>query len=211
MSNRSLWTSCGVAGMLSVACYLGAIFIPWPETQVGTTLGLLCVSAWPVLSIIYAYGLYHCIASESDGLANRLGVIFAALAFATVLAMIVVQMAVGAALPEITSGLDDVSAKALHRGLRMIDMGLDVAWDMLIGVSLIFSGKALSRHVRFGAFWGFTSMLLGAALILLNASTFPWPPADRGLFDIGPFIGLFILALAGRLFMLGRQNAAQLE
>ena len=37
---------------------------------------------------------------------------------------------------------------------------------------------------------------LGIALIVLNAATFPWPPADRGLFDIGPFIGLFVIALA---------------
>jgi hypothetical protein len=46
---------------------------------------------------------------------------------------------------------------------------------------------------------------LGTALIGLNAATFPWPPADRGLFDIGPLIGLFVLTLSARLALLGRR------
>jgi hypothetical protein len=45
--------------------------------------------------------------------------------------------------------------------------------------------------------------VLGAALIVLNAATFPWPPADRGLIDIGPFIGIFVMVLAARLSILG--------
>ena len=208
MSNRSLWTSCGVAGMVSVACYLCAIFVPWPESQMGTSLALLCVSAWPVFSVVFAYGLYHYVAAERDGAANRLAFIFCALAFTTVLSMIVVQLAVGAALPEITTGLDDTTSRALRRGLRMIDLGMDVAWDMLIGSSLIFMGWAIRTRKGLGPVWGYTSVALGAALILLNSATFPWPPGDRGLFDIGPFIGLFILLQAGRLYFLGRKAVA---
>ena len=45
------------------------------------------------------------------------------------------------------------------------------------------------------------------ALIALNAATFPWPPADRGLFDIGPFIALYFVAVAARLIMLRRPAA----
>jgi hypothetical protein len=41
------------------------------------------------------------------------------------------------------------------------------------------------------------------ALIALNAATFPWPPGDRGLIDIGPVIGLFVIVLAARLMTLG--------
>jgi hypothetical protein len=199
---------CGVAGMAGMAFYLAAILVPWPETQWGTSLALLCVSAWPVLSVVYAYGLYHYVAAGGDSAVNRLGFVFAAMAFATLLSMIVVQLAVGAGLPEITTGLDDAVARALRRGLRMVDLGLDVAWDMLIGTALIFSGLAIRRRCGLGPFWGYTSVVLGAALMLLNAATFPWPPADGGLFDIGPFIGLFILSLAGRLFLLGRKSAS---
>jgi hypothetical protein len=48
-------------------------------------------------------------------------------AFSTVLAMIVVQPAVGAGMSEIANGLDEPTANALRRGVRMIDLWLDVA------------------------------------------------------------------------------------
>ncbi len=203
MTQSRIWVRSGMAGMLAVACYVLAITLPWPETQLGTSTALLVVSAWPVLSIVYAYGLYTFVAAERDGAANRLGFVFAVAGFATVLAMIVVQLAVGAGFDEIAKGLDEATADALHRGLRMIDHGLDVAWDMLIGVALVFSGLALRGRSGLGPGWGIPSVALGAALIAFNAATFPWPPAGAGLVDVGPLIGLFVMALAGRLALSG--------
>ena len=130
---------------------------------------------------------------------------FAIAAFTTVLAMIVVQLAVGSGLEKITPDLDDETARALRRGLRMIDLGLDVAWDMLIGTALVFSGFAIRRRSGLGLGWGIPSMVLGMALIGLNAATFPWPPGDRGLVDIGPVIGVFVFVLGARLALLGRR------
>lgn len=203
--NRRLWVGSGIAGVLAVASYILAIALPWPETQLGTSGALVLVSAWPILSIVYSYGLYSFVGAEREGTANRLAFVFAVAAFTTVLAMIVVQLAVGAAIGEITQGLDAQTAKALRRGLRMIDLGLDVAWDMLIGTALVFSGIAMRRRSGLGLGWALPSAGLGVALIALNAVTFPWPPADRGLFDIGPLIGLFVMALSARLALLGRR------
>jgi hypothetical protein len=193
--------------VVAVACYILAIAVPWPETQLGTSTALVVVSAWPILSIVYSYGLYSFVAAEREGAANRLAFVFAVAAFSTVLGMIVVQLAVGAGIGEITKGLDEPTTKALQRGLRMIDLGLDVAWDMLIGTALILSGTAMRRRSGLGPAWAIPSVILGVALIVLNAATFPWPPGDRGLFDIGPFIGVFVMALAARLAMLGRRAA----
>ena len=88
----------------------------------------------------------------------------------------------------------------------MIDLGLDVAWDMLIGTALILWGVAMRRRIGLGPGWAFPSVVMGGSLIALNAATFPWPPGDRGLIDIGPFIGVFMLALAIRLLILGRRS-----
>jgi hypothetical protein len=208
MTRRGLWMGSGIAGMAAVGCYILAITLPWPETQLGRSASLLLVSAWPILSIAYAYGLYTYIAAERDGTANRLAFVFAVAAFATVLAMVVVQLAVGAGLGEITKGLDEPTARALRRGLRMVDLGLDVAWDLLIGTSLVLSGLAMRRRTGLGSGWAVPSAVLGVALVVLNAATFPWPPADRGFFDVGPLVGLFVLALGGRLALLGRREPA---
>jgi hypothetical protein len=205
-AQAGLWIGSGIAGVAGVACYiLATAVVSWPETKAGVSAGLLVVSGWPILSIIYCYGLYRFVAAERDSTANTLGLIFAIAGFTTVLAMIVVQLAVGAGMSEIGTGLDAAARDALRRGLRLVDLGLDVAWDMLIGTALICSGAALWRCRRFGPWWAGGSMALGAALIVLNAMTFPWPPATRGLFDIGPAIGLFVMTLAARLALLGRR------
>ena len=188
-----------------MVCYILAIVVPWPETQLGRSASLVVVSAWPILSIVYSYGLYGFVAAERESAANRLAFVFAVVAFATVLGMIVVQLAVGAGIAEITKGLDEPAATALRRGLRLIDLGLDVAWDMLIGTALILWGVAMRRRTGLGPGWALPSVVMGVALIALNAATFPWPPGDRGLIDIGPFIGVFMLALAIRLTILGRR------
>jgi hypothetical protein len=208
MTNPGLWFHGGVAGVLGICCYILAITVPWPETQLGTSVSLVVVSAWPILSIVYSYALYDFVAAEREGVANRLGFVFAVTAFTTVLAMIVVQLAVGAGVGEITRDLDEPTARALRRGLRMIDLGLDVAWDMLIGTALIFSGFAIRTRSGLGLGWAIPSMTLGIALIGLNAATFPWPPGDRGLFDIGPVIGIFVLVLSARLALLGRRQSS---
>ena len=210
MVDRSrLWIGSGIAGVAATACYiLATAVVSWPDTQLGLSTALLVVSAWPVLSIIYAYGLYAFIAAERESPANVLAMIFAMAAFSMVLAMLVVQLAVDAGMTEIAKGLDAAATASLKRGLRLIDMGLDVAWDMLIGMALMCSGVALRRRSGFGPSWAWPSIALGAALIVLNAMTFPWPPASRGLIDIGPAIGLFVMALATRLAVLGRRAAA---
>jgi len=209
MINRSRWwIGSGIAGVAGTACYiLATAVVSWPDTQLGLTTALLMASAWPILSIIYSYGLYGFVAAERDSPANALAMIFAVAAFSMVLAMIVVQLAVDAGMTEIAKGVDPAAMASLKRGLRLIDMGLDVAWDVLIGMALICSGVALRRHSGFGPWWAFPSIAFGAALIALNAMTFPWPPASRGLFDIGPAIGLFVIALAARLALLGGRAA----
>ena len=203
MRNASLWIGGGLAGVLSICGYLVAILVPWPDTQFGTSGTVLTVSLFPVMGIIYAYGLRGFIAAERDGAVNTLAFVFAALGFTTLLSMLLAQLSVGAAIAETTRGLDDQIARAIRRGLRLIDLGLDVAWDLLIGTALILWGLAMRRRSGLGPVWGYPSVGFGVALIVLNGSTFPTPPANAGLFDIGPFIAVFMLALAVRLTWLG--------
>ena len=77
MPNPRLWLGGGTAGMVGICCYILAITVPWPETQLGTSISLVVVSAWPILSIIYSYALYSFVAAERESVANRLGLVFA--------------------------------------------------------------------------------------------------------------------------------------
>lgn len=207
MENRKLWMIGGSAGIVCVGCYFLAVLIPWPGTQLGTSVSLVVASGFPLLGIVFSYGLYSFVAEESEGAANRLAFVFAVAAFATLLGMLFAQQAVGTGIGEMAKGLAGATTKALRRGLRLVDYGLDVAWDFLMGTALVLWGWALGRRRGFGPAWGAPSALFGIAVMVLNAATFPWPPGDRGLVDIGPFIALFWVAVAARLIVLGRKAA----
>lgn len=207
-TDRSLWVKSGMAGVAGVVCYFLAILISWPESQIGTSTGLVIVSAFPILGIVFGYGIYCVLAAEHDSTANRLAFVFAVAAFAMLLGMIMAQLAVSAGIREVTNGLDDETGRAVRRGLRLIDLGLDVAWDFLMGTAMIFWGVAMRGHRGFGPRWGIPSVVLGVAVIVLNAATFPWPPGSHGLFDIGPLAALFFVGLGVRLIFLGRRTAA---
>ncbi len=209
MRNARLWLGGGIAGTVSICCYLAAITVPFGDTQAGTSIGLLVASGFPILGIVYGYALQSFVAVERDGVANRLGFVFIVAAFATLLGMLLVQLAVESRIAEITAGLDAPVARAVRRAVRMVDLGLDVAWDLLGGVALVCWGLAMRRRSRLGPGWGIPLVVLGAGLIVLNAATFPTPPGDGGLIDLGPFAGAFMLALAVRLAWLGRHELAQ--
>jgi hypothetical protein len=49
-------------------------------------------------------------------------------------------------------------------------------------------------HPRFGTTMGIAGVVLAAALLALNLGTFPTPPAEAGLVDVGPAVGLWYLA-----------------
>ena len=209
MRNPSLWLYGGIAGAGSIVCYLVAVAVPWPENQFGTSGSLIVISGFPMLGIGYSYALYHFVAAERDGVANRLGFVFAVTAFTTLLAMLFVQLAIVAGIAEYTSELDAQTARAVRRSLRLVDLGLDVAWDFLIGTGLVCWGLAMRKRSALGLGWAVPCVGFGVALIGLNASTFPIPPANHGLFDIGPFIALFMLALAVRVALLGKRASEE--
>ncbi len=207
MKNPGFWFKGGVAGVASICCYVAAIAVNWPETQIGVSLSLVVASAFPVLGIMASYALYSFVAAERESVANTLGLIFFIAAFTTLLSMLIVQLAVTSRIGEISRELNGETATALRRGLRMIDLGLDVAWDILGGSGLVCWGLAISKRSGFGRGWGIPAAVFGIVLIVLNVSTFPIPPANSGLVDIGPLVGLFMLALFVRLAILGSREA----
>jgi hypothetical protein len=190
----------GASGIVGTLCYIITAVVP-----LGQTLTYTLAMAWPVLSVIFAFSLCEYIKIDRHSSANQLAFVFAALGFAMVAAMISIQLAVRTGIEEhaANSPENQEFLKLIRRSIRLVDMGLDVAWDLLIGTSLIFLGFALIQHKGFGTWWAVPAGLLGGLLIVLNVSTFPWPPNTQGLFDIGPAIGLFIIAVSVRLLLLG--------
>lgn len=139
----------------------------------------------------------------------QLSFLSAVIAFSTLALMLTLQLSVQEGLPVLLR--DQASAEQtllLKKSLRILDMGIDVMWDVFISLSFIGFGLSIFSTGILGRPWAFIMIGLGAGLLVLNLVTFPFPPAGQGLFDLGPFCGIFMLALFIRIGFLKQKNTS---
>ena len=172
------WVQAGVvAGFFASVLYPVLLFAPLP-------LGLTAAVATffgPSIGV-GSLGLYWLIRLHARSVTAALGAIHNVVAGGLFTAMVLVQLAVRHNTPSVAKDLAGVW------------LGLDVAWDMYIGLGTLFLAYSMLGHPRFR--WPFAApgFILGLLVIVLNLIPFPVPPADAGLIDVGPFVGLWYLA-----------------
>ncbi|MGZ4777655.1 MAG: hypothetical protein ACXV5L_00540 [Thermoanaerobaculia bacterium] len=172
------WVQAGVvAGLCTSVLYPVLLFAPLP-------LGLTAAVAaflGPAIGI-GSLGLYRLIRVHGQSVSAALGAIHNVIAGGLFTAMALVQLAVRHRAPNAANELAGVW------------LGLDVAWDMYVGLGTIFFAYAMLSHPRFR--WPFATpgFVLGVLVIVLNLVPFPVPPAEAGSVDVGPFVGLWYLA-----------------
>jgi hypothetical protein len=165
-----------LAGFAACFAYPIGVFAPLPAVL----RTLLLASFGPLLGL-GSFALYRILTSDQASVRAMLGVASNAIAGALFTAMMLIQLAAG------------------HRGEDLYAqaswLGLDVAWDVYIGVGTALLAAAMYRHPAYGKILGGTGLVIAAVLLSLNLMTFPVPPANAGLFDAGPFVGLWYLAV----------------
>jgi hypothetical protein len=65
-----------------------------------------------------------------------------------------------------------------------------------VGVVAGLFALNMLRHPKLGRVMGLFEMAIACILMILNLYTFPTPPSDAGFLDLGPFLGLWYLAVA---------------
>ncbi|MCF0050214.1 hypothetical protein LXM25_09110 [Dyadobacter sp. LJ53] len=196
-SLTALLISGGISGMLSITSYLTIAFSDLPDPVV-----FFLAMAFPILGIVFLFSLTEYIHFHEASYANRLGFVFGSLAFTICAAFLAAQLAVQIGVNIKSDQVGAAEARFVKESIRLIDMGMDVAWDMFIGTYLVLFLISARKLIEL-KFWGFTLGILGIALMILNTITFPNPPAEVDLFDLGPFIALGLFGLAGQTFRLG--------
>ena len=186
------WVRTGaVAGLLAVLVYTGIAFVSFP-----TRIGLTAALSFGVLLILAFIGLHRFIALHRRTVALDLAAVFGVIAGAVVDLMFVVQIAVKE--PPVGEAADAGVAAAREIGNR-VQLGLDVGWDVFVGLATLLFAWCALRHPRLGPWLGGAGLAIAALLLVLNLMTFPFPPAESGSFDAGPLVGLWYLLVSVRV------------
>jgi hypothetical protein len=170
-----------VAGLCVSAAYPLILFAPLP---LGVTVFLSAVVG-PLLAL-GSVGLYFFLKADRRTIPAQIGLFANIIAGTLFTTMLLVQIAIRSSKPVLT---------ALHK----VHLGLDVSWDVYIGLGTIFFAWAMLRHPRLGPVFALPGLLVGILVLTLNIWTFPTPPPEAGLFDVGPFVGIWYLAATLRI------------
>ncbi|HEX6301209.1 MAG TPA: hypothetical protein VF148_12150, partial [Acidimicrobiia bacterium] len=186
------------------------VFHPFPvEASRAAIVAAFWIPAlFPVLALLMVYALYRFLDENRDRQQHSafLGFLSGAIAFPILVIHMVIQATVHLEGSDLASSDPTFSPEmwsSVVAAVHGVDNGIDLAWDLFLVLWLVFTGVAMLRHRRFGLWWGVPAIAVGALLLVVNVITVPEPPASVGLFDPGPLVGLYALALSVYLVKLG--------
>ncbi len=189
-SHRTRWVRTAAwSGLVACAAYPTAILVPLPVQ--GTAIVIFVFAASLGLA---SAGLCVFVEGGTPRLSVRVGAVSNVLAGLALVAMGYTQLALreGGAMQSVPRE----TAVFVDR----VQLGLDVVWDVYLALGTALFAFAMRRHPRLGRVLAWSGVTIAAALFVLNLATFPAPPADSGLVDVGPLVGLWYLAVTIQVF-----------
>jgi hypothetical protein len=183
------WTRIGIAsGFLACVVYPLMVYVPLPRIA-QVTLG---ASFGPSL-VVASVALAHILQARRRSPSVELAAICNSLAGGLVTAMIIVQLAIDYSTAPVT---DAQLTVLLKRRVWDVVLGLDVSFDIFIGLATLLFAINMMRDPRFGRIIGWAGAFISVAMLLgANFYFFPDPPRDHGFPEIGLFVGLWYLAV----------------
>jgi hypothetical protein len=180
------WITLGIiAGLLVSFIYPSLMFIPMPSV-----LQVFLIMAFGPLLGLASVGLYYFITLDKKTLSSTVAVMSNIIAGVLITSMLLVQIAIRSSKPDSF----DISTKWAWKSLNQVHLGLDVAWDVYICLGTFLFAITMFRNPKFGKMFSIIGIVISLLLIIFNAISFPTPPADSGLIDLGPFVGLWYFA-----------------
>jgi hypothetical protein len=196
-----------ICGIATLATYLVAILVPLPSLRVSYLLFM----AFGPLFCVSIFALRMFLKEDRPSIALDVATLLLVIAGAINTLMAAMQGALRIYFNDLPHGesVPEAAHTAWKMGLHSgnaLQLGADMAWDIFVLSGLIIWGVALIRHPRFGPWFAWSAIAIGAAGLVLNSATFPTPPAEGDLFDIGPFVGLWFAAATIRVILLLREK-----
>jgi hypothetical protein len=172
-------------GIATSVIYPSLIFIPLSQLLTVT----LAAAVGPSLGLA-SIGLYRFLRIQQASVSAQLAAACNFLGGALFTTMLLVQIAVRIR----------AAGQPLDQQVVAVWLGLDVAWDVYIALGTALFAWAMWTHPRFGRGFTVTGILLAVLLLALNFYTFPEPPGESHLVDLGPFVGLWYLVVSVQMW-----------
>ncbi len=183
------WARIGIAsGFLACFAYPIMILVPLPRIP----QLILGASFGPALAVA-SVALAHVLQARRRAPSLELAAIFNALAGALVTAMIVVQLAINYSTAPVA---DEQLNGILRQRIWDVVLGLDVSFDVFIGVATLLYAVNMMHDSRFGKFIGWAGVFVSLVPLLgANIYYFPDPPYTHAFPHVGIFTGLWYLGV----------------
>lgn len=179
----------GVCGVLGVLMYIGlALSDPYIGPQTNTAQEFLAAWGTPkyaavnmalhfvfagvaVLWLVSFIGIKRLLGAESSVLIN-VGTVLGTIACAVMAQMMIIQGSVmskmGQAYLSAASDSERQSVIALYKGLRFIDYGMDLTFDLFFFTAWILLGISMLGHRVFGKVFGAVGIVLFVLAAFMN-------------------------------------------
>ena len=161
------------------------------------------------VAIVAVLGIHELLRSSPSVFWLRVGTTFLIVAFALLNLMLVVQQMVRLQFRQFRLAAGDASQAALldavFKGTNLIQLGIDVSFDVFYCLGVIALSAVMYREPSFGRVLGAFGIVSASALLVFNLATFPYGPADSGLVDLGPVTGIWWLCVIVQI----KRNAAR--
>lgn len=185
------WIITGIiCGFLTVIVFPVMVFVDLP-----VQLTLTLAAGFGILLLIASIGLYHFISIHKNSVALQLGVLFNIIASSIVVMMFTVQLGLFSEGKNYGPDIQKEVKTYVFKTTNLTQLSLDVAWDIFISLGTILIAISMMPHPRLGKAIGIIGIAIGTGLLVLNIYTFPIPPGEAGLVDLGPLTALWYFAV----------------
>ena len=188
-----------VGGALALAVLGGYLLSQWGGPGVPEKLIVVLVMLLGPVAIVGMLTLSELLGRHRKSVALQAATVFSVVGFAFFNLMIVVQLTSRAYIRGYIQKAQEESARETLRwilkGVDSVQLGIDVSFDVFYCLGMMLFAVVMYGHPRFGKWFSLPGVVLGALLLAFNLYTFPQPPADAELIDLGPFTALWWVAV----------------
>ena len=180
------WINVGIIGGLIVS------FI-YPSLQFISNLlpAVILAILMGLLLSLSSVGLYHFLLIHKKTMTSQIALFSNIIAGTLLIQMFLVQLAIISSKPD----LINESSRWIWNSISHIHYGLDVVWDVFIFVGTLMFAINAFHHPKLGKIFSITGIVISVLMIISNIAAFPIPPASAGSINLGPFVGLWYLAV----------------